>query len=357
MELFLCEEANSYGKLKPPLLVDEHILTLDHLCWDMLDLEQFRYSLSHTFNMPGLVGQPTFGDMDESLETEPSKSNSLNPPDDEVILPGNMFGLTTNVDIFNMPAPNIRFEQQIHNKTKAKPHSWWMYLTRSPLKQHFMAKIVRPSKDELPLCPTGDSPPKLIPLFSSADSEDEDDSGESKFISDHEDDLLPTILQRKAMAEAKSAQEELVPVNPHPLPALMTAETTSWENLMKGTMVEGKEQINVNVVSNAPLLSPVLDAAVAHLNSSDHTERPSIVEKNPSLDSASSLKIQSVANDMEVDPEDDILDYGMSDNEIQPADPVNTMIPTAETLIATEVAPQLLTLEEGGTSNLNKDSP
>ncbi|KAG6906872.1 hypothetical protein DXG01_011585 [Tephrocybe rancida] len=289
--------------------------------------------------------------------------------------------LTNDVDIFSMPAPNIQFKQWIHNETKAKPCSWWMYPTRSPLKQYFTTKIVQPTKDKLPLCPTGDSPPKLIPLFSSADSEDEDEGGESKFASDHEDNLLPTILQQKAMAKVKSAQEELAPVNPHPLPAPMTAETVPTtsqtiesvslplnkdativhqilqENLTKEIVVEGKEQINVNVVSDALFLSPVLDAAMAHPNSPDHTECLSIVEKNPFLDPASLHKIQNISNNMEVDPEDDILDYGMSDDETQPANPVNTMIQAAETPIATEVAPQSLSLEEGGTSNLNKDMP
>ncbi|KAG6912522.1 hypothetical protein DXG01_014021, partial [Tephrocybe rancida] len=244
-----------YGKLRPPLFTDEHILTPDHLRWDMLDPEQFRYSLSRTFNMPGLVGQPTFGDMDESLETESSKVNPLDSTDDEVILPVNPAhlprplnleaidplhvpwirppdivhhrggtwerftesiddsrmdcmskvsksdelgkyvwydrerrrylgfdfkpipppGLTTDVDVFGMPAPNIRFEQRIHNKTEAMSRSRWMYPTKYPLKQHFTVKIVQPTKDKLPLRPTGDAPPKPVPLFSSADSEDEDE--------------------------------------------------------------------------------------------------------------------------------------------------------------------------------------
>ncbi|KAG6905546.1 hypothetical protein DXG01_002081, partial [Tephrocybe rancida] len=481
MELFLCEEvrrlpgfvagseaeallpaynyldhkADSYGKLRPPLLTDDHILTPDHLRWDMLDPEQFRYSLSRTFNMPGLVGQPTFGDMDESLVTESSKVNPFDSPGDEVTLPVNPAhlprplnlevvdpshipwirppdivhhrggtwerftesiddsrmdcmskvsksdelgkyvwydrerrrylgfdfkpipppGLTTNVDVFGMPAPNIRFEQRIHNKTETMPRSRWMYTTRSPLKQHFTVKIVRPTKDKLPLCPTGDAPPKSVPLFSSADSEDEDEGGESEFVSDHEDDLLPTILQRKAMAEAKSAQEELAPVHPPPLPAPTTAETvpttsrtigpgspppnedapiarrTSRESLSRGSVVEGKEQIDVNGASDALLLSPASDAAVARLNNPDRTECSPIAEENPSLNPAFVHKSQITSNDMEVDPEDDILDYGMSDDETQPTEP------TTETLIATEVAPQPLSLEEGGTSNLNEDAP
>ncbi|KAG6905197.1 hypothetical protein DXG01_004326 [Tephrocybe rancida] len=38
---YLDHKANSWGKLKPPFSVDEHILTPDHLCWDMLDPKQF----------------------------------------------------------------------------------------------------------------------------------------------------------------------------------------------------------------------------------------------------------------------------------------------------------------------------
>ncbi|KAG6912909.1 hypothetical protein DXG01_011174 [Tephrocybe rancida] len=181
------------------------------------------------------------------------------------------------------------------------------------------------------------------------------------------------------MAEAKSAQEELTPVNP-PLTAPTTAETvpttsrtieptslppnedaaiarrTSRESLTKESVVEGKERIDVNDASDALLLSPVLDAAVARPNSPDRTERLPIAEGNPSLDPAPLHKTHNISDDMEVDPEDDILDYGMSDDETQPADPVNTTIQTAETLIVTEVAPQSLSLEEGGASNLSEDT-
>ncbi|KAG6913851.1 hypothetical protein DXG01_003837 [Tephrocybe rancida] len=75
------------------------------------------------------------------------------------------------MDVFGMPALNIRFKQQVHDKVEAVP----------------------------------------------SDSEDEDGDSYVECISDHKDDLLPTILQQKAMAEVKSAQEEYAPKNPLPL--------------------------------------------------------------------------------------------------------------------------------------------
>ncbi|KAG6904559.1 hypothetical protein DXG01_009048 [Tephrocybe rancida] len=173
-----------------------------------------------------------------------------------------------------MDSPNICFEQQVHNKVEVVPRS------RSPLKQDFAVKIIRPMKDELPRCQNKNAPPKLVPLFSSADSEDKDGDGYIECISDHEDDLLPTILQRKAMAEAKSAQEEYAPKNPLPLttptieeiapttsqmmtsPSQTPSKDTAKKTPPPTPMIEETAPITSRVIA-LPSQPPDKDAAVA----------------------------------------------------------------------------------------------
>ncbi|KAG6913852.1 hypothetical protein DXG01_003838 [Tephrocybe rancida] len=116
---YLDHKANSWGKLKPPFSMDEHILTPDHLCWDMLDPEQFRYSLSRTFHMPGIIGQPTFGDMDEPLSAEKLKAKSTDPQDDEPALPVNPAHLPRplNMEIIDpQHVPWIRSPNIVHHR-------------------------------------------------------------------------------------------------------------------------------------------------------------------------------------------------------------------------------------------------
>ncbi|KAG6913636.1 hypothetical protein DXG01_005408 [Tephrocybe rancida] len=418
---YLNRKAKSWGKLQPPLLADEWILTPDHLRWDMLDPEKFCYSLSHTFNMPRIVRQPTFSEADEPCKIPISKINSNEYQDDRTPLPVNPahlpqpldieiihlkhvpwirppdivhlhggtwekftestnnsrddcmrrvnkseelgkyiwydrerrrylgfnfkpalpLGLTTDVEIFGMPALNICFEQQVHHGTEVVARSRWMYPVQSPARQHFLAKIVCPTEDKLPRLPTEGNPAKPIPLFLSADSEDEDE-GEVEFLSNHENDLFPTILQQKAMAEAKSAQEDLQPkdviplpkpsvekslepestpsqgiVPPPPSPNLDAAEA-HWipqVNSEEVPVAEGRTQVeDVTAKENE---NSTLNAALAHSSSSDQTKL-SPIEVDDTLSITSLPKIQAATNNMDIDLEDDILNYGMSDNETLP---------------------------------------
>ncbi|KAG6913895.1 hypothetical protein DXG01_003652 [Tephrocybe rancida] len=183
-------------------------------------------------------------------------------------------------------------------------------------------KIIHLTKDELPHCWVKGAPSKPIPLFLSANSEDEDENGKVECVLDHEDDLLPTILQQKAMAEAKSAQEEYAPK---------------------------KKEIEVEERSLA------LDAAIAHLSSPDQTERSPVMEGNSNSAPAPLFNKPIVLDAMDVDPEDDILNYGMSDNKTQPIIPTETLILAAEPSITTAKKSHSLRPEEGGTSNINND--
>ncbi|KAG6905196.1 hypothetical protein DXG01_004325 [Tephrocybe rancida] len=186
--------------------------------------------------MPGIIGQPTFGNMDELLSAEKSKAELTDPQDDKPALPVNPAHLPhpSNMEIIDpqhvpwIRPPDIvhhrggtweRFTESIDNSRMdcMRKISKSDELGKSPLKQDFAVKIIRLTKDELPRCQNENAPPKLVPLFSSADSEDEDGDSYVECVSDHEDDLLPIILQQKAMAEAKSAQEEYAPKNPLPL--------------------------------------------------------------------------------------------------------------------------------------------
>ncbi|KAG6913081.1 hypothetical protein DXG01_009828, partial [Tephrocybe rancida] len=82
-----------------------------------------------------------------------------------------------------------------------------------------------------------------------------------------------------------------------------------------------------------------------------------VTEGSSTLTSVPVLEKQTASDDMDVDPEDDILDYGMTDDEMQPVAPTETAISTAEPSVALESASCSLRPEEGGTSDINEDMP
>ncbi|KAG6914386.1 hypothetical protein DXG01_000626 [Tephrocybe rancida] len=228
-----------------------------------------------------------------------------------------------------------------------------------------MVKIIRPTKDELPCCPAEGANSKPIPLFSSADSEDEDENGEVECVSDHEDDLLPTILQQKAMAEVKSAQEECAPKKSLPPPTLMIEESTP---VTPQTMVPPSQPPNKDAAIACQTLQEdsrkeiegeernlALDAAIVHPSSPDRIEHSPVMEGNSTSAPVPLFKKPIVSDTMDVDPEDDILDYGMSNDETQPIVPMETSILAAEPSVTTANKSHSLRLEEGGTSNINDD--
>ncbi|KAG6906305.1 hypothetical protein DXG01_014659 [Tephrocybe rancida] len=223
-------------------------------------------------------------------------------------------------------------------------------------------------------------PAKLIPLFLSADSEDEDE-GEVKFLSNHENDLFPTILQQKAMAEAKSAQEDLQPKDiiplpkpsvgkplgleltpsqgiapPPPLPNLDAAEAHRilQVNSEEVPLAEGRMQVkDVTAKENE---KSTLNAALVCLSSSDQTKL-SLIKVDNTFPITSLPRIQAATDDMDIDPEDNVLDYRMLDNETLPVNATSCESPVVK-VITTDKDPSLSTsLEQGGTSHLDKEMP
>ncbi|KAG6913877.1 hypothetical protein DXG01_003737 [Tephrocybe rancida] len=58
---YLEHRAARWNKLLPPLPIDKWILDADYLRWDMLNPNHFHFSLSRTYNLPGMIGCSAFG--------------------------------------------------------------------------------------------------------------------------------------------------------------------------------------------------------------------------------------------------------------------------------------------------------
>ncbi|KAG6905159.1 hypothetical protein DXG01_004489 [Tephrocybe rancida] len=185
-------------------------------------------------------------------------------------------------------------------------------------------KIVHPSKDNLPHLPTGGAPTKSIPLFSMADLDDEE--GEDELVLDHEEDLFPSIRECKIMAEMKATWEA------QEVEDALTLCSQSTEQTPLPTSEDA-------AVSSNP-------KPIDHTTSRDTSHPP---EPIPSLESY-------VTNTMETDPEDDVLDYGMSDDKTPPSPPVKTEASTTEIPIITQNTILATSSKKGGISELNKET-
>ncbi|KAG6904776.1 hypothetical protein DXG01_007268, partial [Tephrocybe rancida] len=325
------------NKLLPPLPSDEWILAPHYLKWDMLNPNHFRYSLSRTYSLPGMMGCTTYGAEEDMaggtlFRVDPGSSQDDRPPlpvdpqhlprplnteeiDPDHVLwirppeiahppsgkwtyftessdeagdgcmrkvnsednlgkyvwfdrkrrrklgfdsePAVLPGITTDVSIFGMPAPNIRYEHRAHNNYVAESRSRWMYQTRTPTRQDFLARIVRPTKSSLPHRSRSNSGTntKTVPLFSSTESDDEEE-----YFSDHEDDLFPSFKERARIAAAKGEQELPKHENFPPPPPIKPVNV--------GVNVHEKEAgpISISgVASKHPIPAPplTLDAATA----------------------------------------------------------------------------------------------
>ncbi|KAG6904877.1 hypothetical protein DXG01_006496 [Tephrocybe rancida] len=68
-------------------------------------------------------------------------------------------------------------------------------------------------------------------------------------------------------------------------------------------------------------------------------------------------KTRAATDDMDIDPEDDMLNYGMSDDETSLVNTTSLETPVAEVITTIEDPSLSTSLEQGGTSNLNEEMP
>ncbi|KAG6913628.1 hypothetical protein DXG01_005494 [Tephrocybe rancida] len=271
-------------------------------------------------------------------------------------------GVTTDVRVFGMPAPNVRYEYQTHQGFVAEGRSRWIYQSRTPTRQDLVAQIKRPSKSDLPRRTSNENKPKPIPVFRASDSDDE----EEEFFSDHEDDLFPSFKERARIAAAKGEQEMLNPKDPSPpivekpvdireeeiRPTLNQEMTT---NIIPGIVLDAatarssEEGMNPEVLESdvterrqslqsesTPDTIPTRQSKESDEDASDKAVPPitppaAKSNQNESLASGSAsspaaamarlepelgLRITASTDDMDVDPNDDMLDYGISDDDM-----------------------------------------
>ncbi|KAG6913769.1 hypothetical protein DXG01_004417 [Tephrocybe rancida] len=223
---------------------------------------------------------------------------------DPVVLPG----ITTDIKIFGMPAPNIHYEHQAHDHYIAEGRSQWMYQTCTPMRQDLLAQVKQPTKSSLPLHSGDKIKPKSIPFFHPSDSDDKEEG----FLSDHEDDLFPLFRERAQIAATK---EELELLKSNVIPPSTTAKRKCKEDQTQ------REQ-------TGPAPSQEGHTSMPELTSGEDTTRQEEAESTSSpiaaiaqIEHEPGSKTIASLDDMDVDPNDDVLDYGVSDDKMLPTAP------------------------------------